>query len=129
MSDRLLRSVRFLLVDNHAPTRAILRQLTSSHPGWRVVAEAENGLEAVSLARLCRPDVVLMDVVMPGMNGIRTTEKIKAMHPHIRIILYTAHQSEMFHWRAMAAGADALYSKEELNATVLKTRIQEWFLE
>ena len=77
---------RILLVDDHAVVRSALGSLLQGQPDMDVVAEAGDGLEAIELARALRPDVVLMDVGMPGMDGIEATRRLKAEHPRMRVI-------------------------------------------
>jgi len=119
----------FLLADDSPATRRELRRLIGPHPGWQVVAEAADGREAVRLAAIHHPDVALVDVIMPGLDGIRAAGCIKAVSPATRVIVYTAHRNHAFRRRALATGVDAFFFKEELELSVLEELIERWFPE
>ena len=98
-------NIRILLADDHRILREGLRSLLAQHPDITVVGEASNGEAAVALARELRPDLVIMDVVMPGMDGISATRQIRAECPDTRVIALSMHSdlhfvSEMVGWRA-----------------------------
>ncbi len=106
-------SIRVLLADDHAVLRAGLARLLALEPDLEVVGQATDGHEAVELADRCRPEVILMDVSMPGLDGIGATRAIHASHPDIRIIGLTMYD-ESEHEQAMrTAGAVAFASKSE----------------
>jgi len=121
------KTISFLVANNSIATLNSLKELIESHPYWEVVAEASDGLEAVRLAEACHPDLALIDVIMPGLNGIRVTRRIKEASPNTRIIIYTAHHENIFRQRAIEAGVDAFYWKEELNRSALEALIEQWF--
>jgi DNA-binding NarL/FixJ family response regulator len=83
--------VRILLVDDHEPTRQEMRALIERQADMTVVAESETGEDAVDQARQERPDVVVMDILLPGMNGIETTRKIRAEQPGVRVLALSNH--------------------------------------
>jgi DNA-binding NarL/FixJ family response regulator len=83
--------MRVLIVEDHGPTRAEMRALMEREPDLRVVAEAETGEEGVSLARTERPDLVVMDILLPGINGIEATRKILAEAPGIKVLALSNH--------------------------------------
>lgn len=112
--------VRFLIVDDHAAFRLILRQMVESHPHWSVLAEARNGYEGTLLAQTHSPDVILMDVVMPIMNGIEATRQIHQLAPNSRIILFSAYHEEEFVLSGMLAGAVGLIWKDQLDESSLE---------
>jgi DNA-binding NarL/FixJ family response regulator len=98
-----------LIVDDRPRSRDGLRVLLSTCPGVEVVGEAENGRQAIDLVAQRRPDVVLMDVRMPGMDALVATRAIKARWPEVRVViltLYSGHRAD-----AMAAGADGFLIK------------------
>ena len=111
--------LRFLIVDDHAPARIALREMVAAQPGWHVIDEATNGLEAISSAITNRPDVVLMDVAMPKLNGLQTARKIKANFPQVKIILFSAYADRGYSHGSKEAGADFFVQKEELTAQAL----------
>ena len=121
------RAVRFLIVDDHDAFRLILRQMVESHPIWAVVAEARDGSEATQLAKTTLPDVVLMDVVMPVMNGIKAADQIHQMLPGARIILFSAYHEEEFVLSGIQAGADCLIWKDQLSEKSLENIVNSPF--
>jgi DNA-binding NarL/FixJ family response regulator len=98
-------SLRILLVDDHALLREGLRAILSRESGLEVVGEAGDGHAAVELARALEPDVVLMDVGMPGLNGIDATHRIKAECPHARVIALSTHSDRRYVRGMLEAGA------------------------
>ena len=105
------RVIRVLLVDDHTMIREGLRSLLEEYPNLQVVGEAANGEEAVMLVQTLRPSVVVMDINMPGMNGIQATETIKRQNAEIPIIGLSVNGDE--HKNAiLRAGARLFVSKE-----------------
>ena len=97
--------IRILLVDDHTLVRAGIRALIETIEGARIVAEADNGREAVGLARTHSPDIVVMDISMKELNGIDATSKIIAEVPTARVLILSMHAAEEFVRRAVKAGA------------------------
>ena len=97
--------IRVLIVDDHAPFRAGLRALLTSVPDMEVAGEAENGDDAIREADKLQPDVILMDIQMPGMNGIEATRLIYQSSPHIGVIVLTMFEDDDSVFAAMRAGA------------------------
>jgi len=97
--------IRIMLVDDHAVVRSGLSAFLSVHPDLELVGEAENGEQAVVRARLLKPDVILMDLVMPVMDGVAATRAIKKLDPHIQIIALTSFQEDELVQNALKAGA------------------------
>ena len=98
-------AARLLIVDDHEIARAGLRSLLATEPSWRVVGEATTGQEGIALCRSLEPDVVLMDVRMPDMDGIAATMSIRAERLAARIIITTMYEDPDYMQRALAAGA------------------------
>jgi DNA-binding NarL/FixJ family response regulator len=107
--------IRILLADDHAVVRRGFRRILSSEPDYEVCAEAANGEEAVSLAALLRPDVVILDIVMPGVNGIEAARKIPAVLPECEVAIVTMHESDELMRAAIAAGALAYLLKSDVD--------------
>jgi len=97
--------IRIMLVDDHAVVRSGLSAFLSVHPDLELVGEAENGEQAVVRAGLLKPDVILMDLVMPVMDGVAATRAIKKLDPHIQIIALTSFQEDELVQNALKAGA------------------------
>jgi DNA-binding NarL/FixJ family response regulator len=100
-----LGDVRILLVDDHDIVRSGLRALVEGTPGLQVVGEARDGAEALSRVRDLKPDVVVMDLSMPGMDGATATERIVRDHPGARVVALTAHEDRAHLARLLQAGA------------------------
>jgi two-component system response regulator NreC len=103
--------VRVLIVDDHAVVRAGLRMLLSADPDMEIVGEAGDGAEALHLARDLQPDVALMDISMPDMNGIEATRKIKALCPRVAVLALTMHEDDQYFFEMLAAGASGYIPK------------------
>ncbi len=97
--------IRILIADDHTLMRQGLRQLCEGLGGFTVVAEAENGAQAVALARTTQPDVILMDIVMPDMDGVEAIRQIMRETPAARIIALTMYRQEQYMLDAIRAGA------------------------
>ncbi|MFI6940728.1 response regulator [Streptomyces sp. NPDC050418] len=98
--------IRVVLADDERMVRTALRAILGAEPGLEVVGEAENGPEAVSVVRALRPDVVLMDVRMPGIDGIRATEQLVGSLPDPpRIVVVTTFENDSYVYDALRAGA------------------------
>jgi len=104
------RRVRVLIADDRPTTRQGLRALLALLPQIEVIAEAADGRESVGLVAECRPDVVVMDMQMPVMDGIEATQRIKEQWPTIRVIALTIHTR--YRAEALIAGVDAFLLKD-----------------
>lgn len=104
---------KVLIVDDHATLRRGLRALLETHTGWECCAEAESGEEAIRGAAEFKPDVIIMDVSMPGMGGLEATKIIHKAFPAIRILLLTLHQSTELLRAGFSAGATAYVLKSD----------------
>jgi DNA-binding NarL/FixJ family response regulator len=109
-----------LLVDDNPTVRASLRDLFLSD-GFAVCAEAENGSKAVELAQECKPDLIILDVAMPVMNGIDAAPKLKAILPDTPIILYSLHAGFMKQEQLTALGVAAAFVKGDPLDKLLET--------
>lgn len=98
-------AIRVLICDNHPMVRAGLRAALQEDGGLELVAEAKDGAEAVSLVGDLRPDVVLMDLRMPRMDGVTATTRIKALHPKTEVVVLTAYDGDIDIFRALEEGA------------------------
>jgi DNA-binding NarL/FixJ family response regulator len=104
-------SIRVLIVDDHSLMRETVRSFLESVPGIEVVGEAENGRVAVQLARDKKPAVVIMDVIMPEMDGIEATRLITTEMPEVKVIVLSIHCDEGYREILCQAGASRFVSK------------------
>lgn len=112
MTSGAMKQVRILLADDHTVVRKGLRLLLESVPEFQVIADAASGRDAVSLAEHHRPDVVVMDVAMPILNGIEAARQITAKLPATAIVFLSMHGDESYVLRALKAGARAYLLKD-----------------
>jgi two-component system, NarL family, response regulator NreC len=103
--------IRVLLADDHTIVRAGVRLLVEAEPDMEVVGEALNGTEAVTLAESLLPDVILMDIAMPNMNGLEATRQIKSRFPDMHVLVLTMHRSDDYFFAVLKAGASGYVLK------------------
>src|SRR6267154_2355027 len=108
--------VRVLLADDHALVRAGIRALLEGLEGVTVVAEAGNGGEVLELARKHRPDVVLLDISMPGLGGLEASALLKQDLPEVRVLMLSMHANEEYVLQALRAGASGYMLKDSATA-------------
>ena len=114
-----MKNLRVLLADDHIVMRAGLRALLDRQPNLEVVGECENGRETVELAGSLRPDVVVMDVGMPGLNGIEATKTIVDRHSSPAVVILSMHADESYVMRALKAGARGYLLKDSAAADLI----------
>ena len=115
------RIIRLLLVDDRPAVRRGLRIWLALEPDLEVVGEASDGAEAISLTQALRPDVVLMDVEMAGMDGILAIATLHQAAPHSAVVIFTLYDDAAMRARAREAGAAALVAKHQTEETLLAT--------
>jgi DNA-binding NarL/FixJ family response regulator len=115
------KPIRIALVDDHPLLRQGIAALLSDQPDLQLVGQASNGLEAIEQFRLHRPDVMLMDLQMPGMNGIDAMSAIRAEFPDARFVVLTTYTGDVQIVRALKAGARAYLLKSLLHRELLDT--------
>ena len=103
--------VRLFLVDDHPIVRSGLRMLFQAEPDLEIVGEADGGAEAIVAVQRLRPDVVIMDVAMPGVNGIEATRRIKEIAPETAVLALTMHEDEQYFFEMLKAGASGYIPK------------------
>jgi len=113
-----LMRVRILIVDDNAPVREGLRRLLEDHDDWEVCGEATNGLEAIEKYRVLRPDLLIVDVSMPVMNGLDASNEILKLCPDILILLYTSYLTLQLIEDAHKAGIRRTVSKDSMHLVV-----------
>ncbi|HWG58085.1 MAG TPA: response regulator transcription factor [Candidatus Acidoferrales bacterium] len=109
----MMRSIRILVADDHDLMRRGLKALLETRPGWEVCAEANTGREAVSKATQLRPDVVVLDVCMPELNGIEATRQIRKSSPRTEVLVLSVHHSDQLIRDALEAGARGFLVKAD----------------
>ena len=100
-----MEKIRILLVDDHTILRSGVRALLETEPGLSVIGEAEDGRAAVSMACKLKPDVVIMDIAMPLLNGLEATRQIKIQCPDVKVLVLSMHDNEEYIRQALEAGA------------------------
>jgi DNA-binding NarL/FixJ family response regulator len=104
-------SIRVLLTDDHAVVRSGVRRLLEQYDGIEVVAEAESGEQAYQLFGECLPDVLVMDMSMPGMGGLEALRRILARHHNAKVIIFSMHENATFATQALTSGAVGYVAK------------------
>ncbi len=107
-----MKNIRILLADDHTVVRKGLRLLLESHAGFEVVADAADGREAVALAEQHKPDVIVIDVAMPNLNGIEAARQIGAKSPLTAVVFLSMHSDESYVLKALKAGARGYLLKD-----------------
>lgn len=105
--------VRILIADDHGLVRKGLRAVLQSRPDWNVCGEAENGRQAIELAEKLKPTLVVMDIMMPELNGLEAARKILSSLPQTLVLVQTMHDSEVLAREALAAGARGYLHKHD----------------
>ena len=104
--------IRILLADDHQVIRTGLKSFLESQPDFKVVAEASNGREAIERALETRPDIILMDITMPEVDGLEATRQLKKLWPECVILCLTVHEDKFYFMEMLAAGASGYLTKQ-----------------
>jgi two-component system, NarL family, response regulator NreC len=115
-----VKKLRILIADDHGLVRRGIREVLHSRPGWRVVGEAANGHEAVAKAIELKPDVAVVDIGMPELDGIEAARQIREAVPETKILILTMNESDNLIRRALDAGANGYVLKSDLTDTLPK---------
>jgi DNA-binding NarL/FixJ family response regulator len=110
------KPVHVILADDHTLVRAGIRALLEKLPGVKVIGEAGDGREVLNLVKAQRPDVVLMDIAMPGLNGLEAAERMARDFPKVRVIMLSMHNNEEYVLRAIKSGASGYLLKKAATA-------------
>lgn len=118
--------IRIIIVDDHAIVREGVRAIIEAQPDIEVVAEATNGEEAVASTAELHPDIVLMDITMPGMNGLEATRQIKQDNPDVKILVLTMHESDDYFFSILEAGAFGYFIKGGSSSELISALRAVW---
>jgi DNA-binding NarL/FixJ family response regulator len=114
-----MASLRILIADDHSVVRAGLRTLLESRSGWEVCAEASDGRDAIEKASRLKPDVAILDIGMPLLNGVETTRRIRASSPSTEILILTMHESDELVQQVIEAGARGYVLKDDADRILI----------
>jgi DNA-binding NarL/FixJ family response regulator len=114
-----MKSLRILIADDHDLMRRGLRTLLESRPGWTICAEASTGREAVAKAEELRPDIVIMDITMPELNGVEAARRILKVSPSTEILILSVHHSDQLIREILAAGVRGYIVKSDSDRDLL----------
>jgi two-component system response regulator NreC len=127
-----MTAINVLLAEDHIVVRKGLRSLLDAEAGIEVIGEADDGREAIKKARQLHPDVVVMDIAMPGLNGLEATRRIKKHFPRVEVLILTMHANEEYIFQILRAGASGYVVKqaapEELVAAIRAVHQGDSFL-
>lgn len=108
-----MESLKLLVADDHEIVRNGVKSLLEAQPGWRVMAEASDGREAVAKVKRLKPDVVVLDIGMPSLNGLEAARQMMKNDPHVKIVILTMHESETLIREVLKVGARGYVSKAD----------------
>ena len=110
-----MQTYKIILADDHTILRQGIRRLVEEIPGMEVLAEANDGIELLALMRLHTPDLVIVDITMPGIGGIEATREIRRVYPDVKVLILTMHKRIEYLQHVFAAGAQGYLLKEDSN--------------
>jgi DNA-binding NarL/FixJ family response regulator len=115
-----MKALRILLADDHEMLRRGLRAILTEQPGWEICGEAVDGRQAVELAQKLRPDVIVMDIAMPQLNGLEATRQIRRVLPRAEILVLTSDDSEALVREVLTAGARGYVLKNDVSRVLVQ---------
>lgn len=115
-----MNEIRIMIAEDHKTVRSGMKLLIESEPDMSIAGEAEDGSEAVEIAEKVRPDVLVMDISMPNLNGLEATRKIKKIMPAVKVVILTRHTDAAFLQELLQAGVSAYVLKQSESEELLK---------
>jgi two-component system response regulator NreC len=112
-------TIHILLADDHTILRAGLKMMLNAQPDMEVIGEAHDGRQAIAEVQRLQPDIVLMDITMPDMNGIEATRQIKKLQPETKVLMLTMHENDEYVFQALRAGASGYMLKEAADTELI----------
>ena len=116
----MCKMCRILVVDDHEPVRTSIKTLLSSHTGWSVCGEAVDGLHAVEQAKSLRPDLIVMDVSMPNMNGLEATRIILHQSPETRVLISSQNDPDIVRRQSVEANVHGFVAKSDIHRELIE---------
>src|SRR5580698_7716945 len=110
-SDALMKKLRILVADDHALMRRGIKTLLKSHAGWEVCGEARTGRDAVAMAETLKPDIVILDISMPDLNGVDAAKRIRKISSNSEVLILSMHYSEQLIREILEGGCSRIYRK------------------
>lgn len=121
-----MNKMRILIADDHAIVREGLRSLLGAQPDIEIVGEATNGEEAVSKTKELQPDIVLMDITMPGLNGLEASRQLREHSPQVKILVLTMHESDEYFFKFLEVGAAGYFVKGGSSSELISALRTVW---
>jgi DNA-binding NarL/FixJ family response regulator len=118
-SNKRMSTIRILIADDHEIFRRGLRSLLETHPEWEVCGEAIDGQEAVERVKELNPDVVVLDITMPRLNGLEAAQLIRKEAPRSKMVILSQHEPSLMREAALNAGASAYVTKSEVSRELM----------
>ncbi len=118
--DVSMDTLNILIADDHEMVRRGLKAALTERPGWTICGEAATGRQAVELAEQLKPDIIILDVMMPGLNGLEATRQIRKVLPGAEVLILTMHESEELVREVLSAGARGYVRKSDAGRTVVQ---------
>jgi DNA-binding NarL/FixJ family response regulator len=119
VSNPLATPLRILVADHHEVVRVGLKSILERHEGWQIVAEADNGRDAITQAAKVNPDVAIIDSALPVINGVEVARQIRARSPETEVLIFSAYENEAVVHAALCAGARALVLKSDAKGSLI----------